>query len=479
MKKIFNLLKIFGGVLVIVCSFYYGYNYLNSLFRTKEADYNDGFHNMPENSVDVIVLGSSHAQYSFVPSFFYEDTGLYSYSLGTPVQPVSVSYEMLKEALKTQKPELVIMEIFTAAHYDDNSNPESDYRYVMAEYQLTGEERHNVIDMISSKEKALTYKNEFLNNHNNWRTVESLDSLITKSTYVDGSLGFIGEWSNSSPYVNYWYSVKYEEDLDLELPEEVVTGLNNILNLCKENDIDLLLYMTPMDNVTQEEQTYRHKVWDWANENDVKYIDMLGNDEKLDFRSVIHHDGYHTFINGASYATDLLANFVKEKYTFDNHKDNEFLNEKCKENLISYSLDVLEREVNPNKYLYRYINSPATILVSYKQSRIDENLRTFLDEIGLSVINDSGNYYAILKNGELLACDQTNIEYTIDDNNVVINDSGIYFNGELIADDDLITFVMFSSDYTRKSIKVIDYLDDKMWDKDYNYDYNYTKEVND
>lgn len=228
-----------------------------------------------------------------------------------------------------------------------------------------------------------------------------------------------------------------------------------------------------MDNVTQEEQTYRHLVWEWASEKGINYIDMLENDEELDFRSVIHHDGFHTYINGASFATDLLASYIKSNYEFDKHENNDFLNEKSSQDLVSYSLAVLKREINPSKYLYRFINSPSTILISYRRSDIDDNLRSFLDKMGLNELSNDSNYYAIIKKGEVIVSDSYNVDYELDGNNILINNDGIYFNGNLLVNDNSFSLVMFSDDYETYEIKIIDYLYKIIWDKGYDWGYNY------
>lgn len=472
MKKTKDIIKIIGGLLIILCSFYCGYNYFNSIFRTLEADYGDDFKNLPTDSIDVIVLGSSHVQYSFIPSIFYEETGLYSYSLGTAAQPISVSYEMLKETLKTQNPELIILEIYTACKYTDNSNPENDYRYVKSEYMMTGQEKYNVIDMMSSKEKALSYKNEFINNHNNWRTIENINSLFEKNTSIMNNFGYIEQLNDLENIDNYWYSNKYYDYLDLELPDEVLEGLNNIYELCNDNNINLFLYILPIDNVTIEIETYKHLVWDWANEKGINYIDMLDNDYELDFRSMVHHDGYHTYISGASYTTDLLVDFIKNNYEFDSHKDNEILNERLVAKLGDYTVDVLNSEVNPNKYLNRLINYPYTYLVRYSKSDIDDNFRNYLNKMGLYDINGD-YYYAVVKNNEILASSNEKVECELDNHQILIDNSGIYFDGELLCDDDSFNLVVFNDDYSEYSIKIIDYLYKTIWDKYYDYGYNY------
>jgi len=162
-KLIPDFIQIVVKVALIVVTTFYLCTYLNKVFKS-DVNHGEQFHSMPENSLDVIVLGSSHAQFSFCPSFFYEDTGLYSYVLGSGCQPFEVSYEMLKEALKTQSPKAVVMEVYTAMPL--RSICESDSCYVTASYQMTNEERIDTLNYLD-KEKAKTYYNDFINNHNN------------------------------------------------------------------------------------------------------------------------------------------------------------------------------------------------------------------------------------------------------------------------------------------------------------------------
>lgn len=478
MKKFFKILwndlKIILGLALIACTFYFGYNYLNSKFRTPDVNYGDSFHNLPENSMDVIVLGSSHAQYSFVPSFFYQDTGLYSYMLGSSFQPLNVSYQMLKEALKTQKPELVILEVFSATYQIDNSNGDYDYRYVIAEYQMTGDEKYNTIDYISTKEKALSYKNEFINNHNNWRDIDDINSLFEENTDIDTTFGFVSNWEVYLPADNYWFSFKSDEDVEADLEVEDMEALNNIYNLCKENDIELLLYMTPMDSIGEYEQSLRHKVWDWANDNNIPYIDMLENDEQYDIRSAIHHDGFHAFINGASYITDLLANYTKENYSFSNHKNNEELEELYK-NIIPYlSVGVLWKEANASKYLTRLKDYPGTLLISYRDLNINDELRQYIDDIGLSELKEGEKFYGVINNGELLASSNESIECEVNGHKIRIDDTGIYFDDEFLVNDDSLTFVAYNRTYSEYAIKRVRYLNGVLWDKEYDSEYRYS-----
>ena len=93
MKNRNNTLKTFIVILlksVLAFALFAGAWYvLTPVFRMDRNIDGDQYRNLPENALDVLCLGSSHIQYSFSPAVFYAETGLYSYVLGSPCQPVS------------------------------------------------------------------------------------------------------------------------------------------------------------------------------------------------------------------------------------------------------------------------------------------------------------------------------------------------------------------------------------------------------
>ncbi len=468
LKIFWNNIKIILGICVIACTFYFGYNYLNKVFRTPDVDYNDSFHNMPEDSVDVIVLGSSHAQYSFVPSFFYEDTGLYSYVLGSAFQPLKVSYQMLREALKTQNPEMVILEVYTACLDEETVN---DTRYTIAEYQMRGEEKYNTINFIEDEDKRKEYYNDFLNNHNNWKNIESIDELLSVNSDISSLFGYV-ENNVYLPVDNYWYSFKYDEDLDISLKEDDLNAFNDIYSLCQEKDIELLLYMVPMDNMTEVAQSYLHKVWDWANERDINYIDFLSNDEKMDIRSVIHHDGFHAHTNGASYITNMLSNYINDNYQFNSHSANDKLEDLYKSSVEYLTFDVLYSEASASKFLPRIVKFPCLTLMKYSGTYLNDELLGYINQMNLPEFSDGEDYYAVLYDGEVLAYGKQELAYDYDGHYILINESGVYYDNELICDKQLLNFTIFRKDNISHQTKIIDYLNGQLWDYKYDYDYN-------
>ena len=68
------------------------------------------FYKLPEDSVEVLVLGSSHAYCGFNTGVLWREQGIPAYILAGSQQPMWNSYHCLIEALKYQKPSLVVLE---------------------------------------------------------------------------------------------------------------------------------------------------------------------------------------------------------------------------------------------------------------------------------------------------------------------------------------------------------------------------------
>ena len=115
MKKILSLIKFLLLMGMMLCFVIY----LSAVFRPRKTDFpNDttrkvsGFYALEEYSMDILFMGTSHTYYGFNPSVIYEKTGLNSYVFAGECQPISVTYHYLVEALKTQKPKLIVLDVF-------------------------------------------------------------------------------------------------------------------------------------------------------------------------------------------------------------------------------------------------------------------------------------------------------------------------------------------------------------------------------
>ena len=69
------------------------------------------FYDLEDNTVDCIFFGSSVAQRAYVNPIAYHEYGVPAYTLGTGTQPLVLTKYLMREALKTQKPKLFVVDL--------------------------------------------------------------------------------------------------------------------------------------------------------------------------------------------------------------------------------------------------------------------------------------------------------------------------------------------------------------------------------
>jgi len=447
-------LMVFIKSALVVCLFLGSYNFLNKIFYNREADRNVSFHSLPEDSIDVLVLGSSHAFYSFMPTTFFEDTGLYSYMLGSMCQPLEVSLQMLKDALKTQSPQMVILEVFTALPL--RSICYADSCYVVPSYMVSGQERLNILSYLD-QEKRENYENDFLIYHNDWKNIDSLDYFDTSNFSdakgeVSNTFGSILQEPLYYEYDNCWTPVQYESDSSVELRESDIKALNEIKQTCDENNIILYLYKTPIDGMTEENAGALDKVWRWAEENNVAYSDFYRESEELEFYMNIHSDAFHCYYHGATFLTDLLAERISV-YNLSHEGDSE-LDDKYIQTAKDLTNKVISYEDDPYKILKRLKNANGYSFIYFKEGLSEEKVIGQMKELDSEY--SGGNYLAIFKDGKLLISGEEIIETEIAGKNISFNASEIKIDQEVyeLSGDfsftysyDLSEFNIFTGDY--------------------------------
>ena len=428
------------------------YYYLDKAFETKGESTLSNFPNFPKNSLDVLVVGSSHGQYSFDPSIFYEETGLYSYSLTSACQPFEVSYYFIKEALKTQDIKLVILEGYRATPESEKCSDDSCY--VLPITALTGEEKYKVIDFLP-EEKANDYYFPLKNNHNDWKIKEDIEFLkpenVLKKDVLNKNTGYIYRDDIDEYPSNYWHANLYDHDIEAEMKPEVIDYLNKIYDLCQENNIQLFLYKTQIDGVDEYNQSVRHLLWKWADERNISYYDFIDNLWDDNFYINIHTDSFHPYITGAAIVTNRIANTIKGLNIDFNHQSYKELDELYDYNARIYLTQMVRLEHDPKQY-FRILSDgyKGTIYLRYLGHGEDpcNQIYDAFRKMGLTDFDRNHDCFAILSDGQVIASSNTEINENFNGKNVRINKDGIYIDDqEYPGNTHYLTFLFDSEEY--------------------------------
>lgn len=106
-------------VLFVVCM-----NFLGTLLMPARADMGskwESYLQEPEDSIDVLFLGSSMVYCDVVPAQIYLKSGITSYDVTGPELTIPITYYYLREALRTQSPKAVFVEM-NGMFFDEYTN---------------------------------------------------------------------------------------------------------------------------------------------------------------------------------------------------------------------------------------------------------------------------------------------------------------------------------------------------------------------
>lgn len=293
---------------------------LNNIFVPKWTDdlaptlTIDGFYAEKRNSLDVIFFGTSQALYGFSPMELYEDTGIKSYVCGTGSQSIVCTYYWLREALKYQKPKVVIVETMGAV---DESVLSDGAMHCALDYMRFSPDKVKAVMAVDKnydfETSPLEYLVPVLKYHDRWKELTSEDF-----TYQFGDKDYFlkGHRVGDSIYADTktdGIKVKHPENM-VEMQDYQTEYLQKIIDYCKKEKVKLVLTKTALPLYSEESHNAIQKI---ADENDVPFLDYnvrkvwqdAGMDYLTDFADLPHLN-----INGATKTTRYMGNYLLQNY---------------------------------------------------------------------------------------------------------------------------------------------------------------------
>ena len=231
------------------------------------------FYEMKKDSVDAIFLGSSHAISAFSPQELYDECGIRSFNLGSEEQSLVVSYYWLKEALRFQKPQAVVLDTvvcfpFMETPYNCN---EASIRKALdpMKWSSVKAEVVRTIGALDPKETFASYLFPIIRYHARWNDLSLSD--IRFFTKENTSLKGYAVLSEDTADTGFEPLTPKADAVPAGMQNVMRTYLEKIVQLCSENGIQLILVSTPYTEMTAE---VHQAVSGFAEEHDVRYVDF-------------------------------------------------------------------------------------------------------------------------------------------------------------------------------------------------------------
>ncbi len=371
-----NLGKILVKGLILLGLFFLAIMMLEPLFSESKKSVWSHFYDQKENTIDVLILGNSHANAAIDNAILEANLDVNVVSLATRGQNIYQSYYCALEAYKNQVPEVLIIENFL--FYERltmdafvNQDPElNDYK---KRYLTFEGKKFSSVKLEESQAffKGNIIENMFpaIKNHQKWTNIEAVKERLYLS---DTHNRIKGTTVMSSASVKAY---KNKTNFDLKkynlLPDEE-KALKQIVDLALKKGTKKIIMLT-----APFYKDYRNKI-DYKSLNDpiTKFSNEYSNVSYIDLNS-IYSDLDHTY-------------FSNDPVGYNQH-----LNYKGAIKVSNYLVSVLKTMVKPNedsdKTLEYYLYNKLERAKTENNNSIIVNLETLNNSNGINYTINQGD----------------------------------------------------------------------------------------
>ena len=297
---------------VLICAHFLGF---------ADAEHSDTimkeFYQQDEDTVDVIYFGTSATQRAYVIPETFHDHGVAAYSMACGTQPFVLTKYLMQEALKTQTPDLFIVELRGTCQTKD-SIWDVAVRRMLDSMKMSSTKRDAIKAVIAYSEggensidtSGWSYYFPFLKFHGRWNPSKQpkyFDNIDYYKGYtLDHGVCFKVRPIDSIPAT----------DIESKIAPETEDVLTDLLDYCDTIDTKVLFVISPyectkygMERLNYSQAIVEERGYECLNFLSPEKKEMLGlHDESC------YYNREHLNVYGSRMYTEYLTNYIQSNY---------------------------------------------------------------------------------------------------------------------------------------------------------------------
>ena len=339
---------------------------------------------------DVLFLGSSHMINGIYPMELWNDYGIVSYNMGGHGNRMPTNYVVLKEALNYTTPKLVVIDCFHVKSDRMYSDSIEQVHLSLDAFPLTFQKLQGIHELIDDRTLEAEFIWNFVTYHNRWDSLTSDDFSPTPSVEKGSEIKVNVAVPNE--IISVPAETKLEEDT------KGITYLRKTIELCQNNNIDVLLLYLPFPS-TQEDQAEANRVNDIAQEYDVPYINFLKIDDIVNYNIDCLDEGSHLNASGGKKVSEYVGEYLIQNCAIPDQRSNPQYSDWNNDfqEYMDFKISLLEKETSLKNYLMLLRDNDLTYQIAINSSS-DLLADTTIQEL---LHNLDGKYAITAMNSEI------------------------------------------------------------------------------
>lgn len=273
-------------------------------------------YNTPANTMDVVFVGTSHVYCGIYPSILWRDYGISSFDMAVSGQDRMSAYYDLKELLKTQKPQVVMVDLFAMRYVVQDYLP-NEYRNLLGMKYSKNMISHIADYDMNPEIDRMDYYLRMPIIHTRYKELGKYDFQDYRpSIYGKGEdIYFINRDGYDGSEL---YCSKTEERATLGKGE--YKWLENMKELSENEGFDLVFILVPAQ-LEDEVQARINSAVDWSEENGITVYDFNKQRKEIGITSANDFlDSTHLNAFGAEKLSRYLYDNVIKNYNLQDHR---------------------------------------------------------------------------------------------------------------------------------------------------------------
>lgn len=292
----------------------------------------EGFYKEEQNSLDVCFIGSSECYTGFSPVQAYKETGITSFPFCTESNPIAVAKYELKEIMRTQSPQLIIIEINGALYNQQTDIIDLARIHKALDSMPITENKVDAIETVIPEESRAEFYLPFIKYHGAWDDYKKhlkwakskFEMQLRGYSLLKGSSFKATTSIKGANKDNIIDPAKLQtDDNTLELNDKAEYYFRDLLQYCKDENLDNVVFVR-FPHIVDKRQYDRFKRTNKAGEIIEEYGFDFINLEKnqIDLNLDKDKDFYnsdHMNINGQEKLTKYICNTILNDYGVKPH----------------------------------------------------------------------------------------------------------------------------------------------------------------
>lgn len=284
-----------------------------------------GFYAEEEDTIDVIMIGSSPVFPFYAAPQMWGEYGITCYPLASHVQRPSAALPLVKEAEKTQAPKLFIFEMRMYTMEDGDMASNMAYaRGVTDNMKYSLNRIYAINRLVTEPGERYTYYFDIFKYHSNWKTM-ILPSQLACITYEKKSplKGFVIR-DEVGPLEEERIPTCTDLTETTPIPAEQEARLYELLDYLKAQKMEAMFIVSPYREEPQEQMMFNY-ITPIIESYGYSFVNMNEHYEEIgiDFSTDYYDYGGHANALGARKCTEYLSKLITENYDIEDKRETE------------------------------------------------------------------------------------------------------------------------------------------------------------